>query len=209
MTWPIPIRRLRSLLQSLHIPTSRRRRFQRSWPDIDSIEGYLVPGQEWWLYETAYKLQPQAQIVEIGSFKGRSTACLALGCVGSQKSVYCIDTFNGNDSDFGERAFFGEFRKNLERLNLFQYVRPLVGTSREIAEHWNSPIDFLFIDGSHQYEDVLSDFDTYFPHVRDGGLVAFHDVTPNWPGPFAVWNDVARPRLRNTGQCTTLAFGFK
>lgn len=168
-----------------------------------------MAGQERWLYETARKLHSPARIVEIGSFKGRSTACLALGCVGTRKSVFCIDTFNGNDSDFSQRGFFGDFRKNLEKLNLFQYVHPLVGTSREIGEHWNSPIDFLFIDASHQYDDVLSDFETYFPHVRDGGLVAFHDVTPEWPGPLAVWNDVARLRLRNTGQCTTLAFGYK
>jgi predicted O-methyltransferase YrrM len=37
-------------------------------------------------------------------------------------------------------------------------------------------IDFLFIDGDHSYEGVKQDFDLYSPLVREGGLVAFHDI---------------------------------
>jgi len=37
-------------------------------------------------------------------------------------------------------------------------------------------LDFLFIDGDHTYEGVRADFMMYSPFVRDGGLIAFHDV---------------------------------
>lgn len=37
-------------------------------------------------------------------------------------------------------------------------------------------LDFLFIDGSHLYHDVKKDFEMYYPLVRDGGAIAFHDV---------------------------------
>jgi predicted O-methyltransferase YrrM len=37
-------------------------------------------------------------------------------------------------------------------------------------------VDFLFIDGDHTYEGVRKDFEMYFPFVRKGGIVAFHDV---------------------------------
>jgi predicted O-methyltransferase YrrM len=37
-------------------------------------------------------------------------------------------------------------------------------------------IDFLFIDGDHSYEGVKFDFDTYSQFVREGGLIAFHDI---------------------------------
>ncbi len=40
----------------------------------------------------------------------------------------------------------------------------------------DSKIDFLFIDGSHSYEGVKTDFLTYSPFVRDGGIIAFHDI---------------------------------
>jgi methyltransferase family protein len=38
------------------------------------------------------------------------------------------------------------------------------------------PVDLLFIDGDHTYETVRGDYETYLPHVRPGGVVAFHDV---------------------------------
>lgn len=40
----------------------------------------------------------------------------------------------------------------------------------------NRPIDYLFIDGGHKYEEVKKDFALYAPLVRDGGIVGFHDV---------------------------------
>src|SRR4051812_35292618 len=68
--------------------------FARSWPLIDSVEGLLVsPLQEFWLFKTARSLPRQAVIVEIGSFKGRSTVTLALACRGTGRRVYAIDTF--------------------------------------------------------------------------------------------------------------------
>ena len=185
------------------------RRFDNAWPHIDKIDGYLVPGQEWWLYETAAKLSDGAVIVEIGSFKGRSTACLALGCMETSKRVYAIDTFNGNDVDFPERSYFDQFQSNMQRLELSAYVRPLVGYSTEIAQQWTEPIDLLFIDGSHQFDGVLADFENFYPHVKPGGIIAFHDVAKTWPGPLKCWHEIASPRLMNTGYCKTLAFGRK
>jgi len=38
------------------------------------------------------------------------------------------------------------------------------------------PIDFLFIDGNHSYEQVLADYLMYSPLVKRGGIIAFHDT---------------------------------
>jgi predicted O-methyltransferase YrrM len=40
-------------------------------------------------------------------------------------------------------------------------------------------IDFLFIDGDHSYDGVWQDFKMYSPLVAPGGLIAFHDISPN------------------------------
>jgi predicted O-methyltransferase YrrM len=40
------------------------------------------------------------------------------------------------------------------------------------------PVDFLFVDGDHDYEGVRRDYDLYAPLVRRGGLLAFHDIVP-------------------------------
>lgn len=39
--------------------------------------------------------------------------------------------------------------------------------------------DLLFIDASHDYESVKKDYENYKKYVRKGGLIAFHDITPD------------------------------
>ena len=39
--------------------------------------------------------------------------------------------------------------------------------------------DFLFVDGDHSYDGVVSDFVAYYPLVRPGGLIALHDIVPD------------------------------
>jgi len=43
-------------------------------------------------------------------------------------------------------------------------------------------IDFLFIDGDHRYEAIKNDYNLYSPLVRDGGVIAFHDIGENEEG---------------------------
>ena len=219
-------RAMRAMASSLN---REEREFRRIWPMISSIEGLLVsPDQERWLFRMARALPDRSTIVEIGSFKGRSTSCLAFGCRGTSKRVFAIDTFLGNKEDFrtGEvflgkgkdgdytplshdGEFFNEFMKNVRRGGVTEYITPVRGRSSEVGRTWNTPIEMLFIDGSHQYEDVLSDFELFYPHVVPGGIIAFHDVVETWPGPFKVWSDVASKVLCDTGKCSSIAFGKK
>lgn len=202
---------LTGLITSVYrLVAPEERRFARAWPLIDSVEGYLSAGQERWLFLTARGLRDGATIVEIGTYKGRSTASIGLACVGTSKRLFSIDTFDGNESDFqgpGRRAFFLEWRSTVVRLDLEPYVTPVVGDSRVVSRGWKDPIDFLFIDASHVYEDVVQDFDNLFPYVVDGGVVALHDVGTH-DGPTRVWAE-RRHLLRNRGTVSNLAYGRK
>jgi hypothetical protein len=134
-----------------------------------------------------------------------------------------MDTFEGNDKDMSsgtlfEQNFYPAFRDNIEANGLGRYVTPIVGRSVDIGKTWSKPIDFLFIDGGHEYEDVLADFETFSPHVVVGGIVAFHDchnfeTDPNapvgFPGVVRVWRENAVPVLSERGMCATLAYGTK
>ncbi len=51
-------------------------------------------------------------------------------------------------------------------------------------------IDFLFIDGDHSYEGVKKDFERYKPFIRDGGIIAFHDIVSNRYGVSKFWNEI-------------------
>jgi predicted O-methyltransferase YrrM len=37
-------------------------------------------------------------------------------------------------------------------------------------------LDFIFIDGDHEYEGVKKDFELYSRLVKDHGIIAFHDI---------------------------------
>ncbi|MFZ2202451.1 MAG: glycosyltransferase [Microgenomates group bacterium] len=188
--------------------------WEKLFKKIDHIEGWLVPGQERVLYDLASRLKIGSTIVEIGSFKGRSTACLGLGA-NKSTTVYAIDTFAGNDKDFflgnqyqGERQYLDAFKKNVEWVDLKNVV-PIQSLSSTIGRRWRLPIDLLFIDGSHIYEDVRSDFELFFPHVKPGGMVLFHDVDPAFPGVYKVWHELAKNKLSRLGNFRTLYFGNK
>lgn len=181
---------------------------------VEIIEGFMVPGQEEYLFNKIKSLPTDAVIVEIGSYKGRSTVAMAYACVGTQRKILCIDTWNGNDSDFPERNFFDIWQENIQKNNLEQYVEPLQGQSHDILSQWSEltnkkKIDFIFIDGSHEYLDVLRDFELSYPLVKEGGWIAFHDVVQTWPGPERVWYNTAQFYLANHEYSSTLACGRK
>ncbi|AFY56299.1 glycosyltransferase [Rivularia sp. PCC 7116] len=183
-------------------------------PAVEAVEGYMLPGQEKYLFEKVKSLSEDAVIVEIGSFKGRSTVAMGYACIGTKRKIYCIDTWDGNDSDFSERQFFDIWQQNIQQNGLEEYVVPLRSYSHEALKQWNElteskKIDFIFIDGSHQFLDVLKDFELSFPLVKDDGWIAFHDVIHTWPGCERVWHDIAKPSLVNHEYSSTLACAQK
>jgi hypothetical protein len=198
---------LKSIVQKLD-PAERT--FWRIWPFIENIEGWLVsPHQERWMFKIARALPKGSNIVEIGSFKGRSTCCFAFGCRGRRKHVFAIDTFSGNDTDFILNEFFNDFWNNIKMCGLMDCVTPIRGLSSEVSKTWHKPIHLLYIDGSHLYENVLEDFEQYYPHVVPGGMVVFHDVQAGFPGVDRVWEEVGSLKLVDIGRCSTIAFGKK
>jgi predicted O-methyltransferase YrrM len=191
--------------------------FAYAYRKIRTIEGFLSTGQEKWLFSAVRSLPNSATVVEIGAYLGRSTASLALACRGTNRHIFSIDIFEGVYDDVRntvwqksfERNFLAEWCENMKRAHVTDHVTPLMGQSADIGRDWSKPINLLFIDGSHQYTDVVTDFETFFPHVVEGGIVALHDVTPSWPGPQKAWHGLIVHRLEATGFCGSLAYGRK
>jgi predicted O-methyltransferase YrrM len=145
------------------------------------------------LYNTAKNCKGQGVILEIGSWKGVSTIWLARGSkAGNKVKVYTVDPHTGTPfyrkmyrKMYGNVQTFPQFQKNINRANVDDIVLPIVKTSKEAEKDWNWPIEFLWIDGNHEYESVKLDFDKWFPYLIEGGIIAFHD-TLSFPGPKKV-----------------------
>jgi predicted O-methyltransferase YrrM len=138
-------------------------------PLIADVPGWLTDDEGEALYELARACTGKGVIVEIGSFKGKSTVCLGLGSqAGASVPIYAVDPHQ-------ER--FPEFKTNVQRAGIDELIRPVPSLSQAAAEEFHEPIELLFVDGSHEYDLVLEDFEKWVPKVVDGGWVAFHDTT--------------------------------
>jgi predicted O-methyltransferase YrrM len=149
---------------------------------LDELPGWLSYEEGETLYGLAKACTGRGVIVEIGSWRGKSTTCLGLGSkAGNRVPIYAIDPHSEHT--------FGEFTKNVEAAGISDLVTPMPGRSQELAEGFDQPIELLFIDGAHQYDLVLEDFERWVPKVVEDGVVAMHDTT--WfEGPKRVANDL-------------------
>jgi MMP 1-O-methyltransferase len=139
-------------------------------PLIADVPGWLTDEEGEALYELARACSGRGVIVELGSWKGKSTVCLGLGSrAGASVPVYAVDPH----ADYR----FGDFKDNVERAGIQELVRPVASLSQAAADGFDEPIEFLFVDGSHEYDLVLEDFEKWVPKVVEGGWVAFHDTT--------------------------------
>jgi len=152
--------------------------------DIAQIGGWLTKEEGEFLYGSAKNLSKNTKIVEIGSWKGRSTICFGKGAQdGSGTAVYAIDPHIGSSEHkkwFGEVNTYREFKENISNAGIAKYIQPIKKTSEEAEKDFIGGADFVFVDGAHEYEFVKKDFELWFPRLKDGGIMAFHDC---WHAP--------------------------
>lgn len=116
--------------------------------------------------------------VEIGSYQGESTEIFLKS--GVFKTLYCIDPWKGDYDPLdvasntktiikAEKKFDEKFKDN----NIIKKVKAL--SSDAVTNFEDESLDFLYIDGNHQFEAVKEDLKNYVPKVKKGGIVAGHD----------------------------------
>lgn len=118
-----------------------------------------------------HKLTPLQinNVLEIGSYSGASIYMFAGHC-NSGANIICIDPYPKPKI----HNVFNELDKNFN-VHLIQ-ERSQEELVPSIVQQITDKVDFLHIDGEHSYEAVKYDFETYSPFVRDGGLIAIHDI---------------------------------
>lgn len=163
--------------------------------ELEAIEGWLLVEEGRRLAFLAAIVPPELAIVELGSWKGKSSAWLATGSrSGRGAKVYAVDTFAGSPETPLEpgQSTLPAYELNLTRLGLRDLVTPIVSTSAAAAKSWRLPIGLLFIDALHAYDSVLEDYTLWHPFIPPGGWIAFHDYS-SWEGPTRVVEEVLKP----------------
>jgi hypothetical protein len=132
-----------------------------------------------------------AVFVEIGSWYGRSAAYMAVEIANSGKRVdfYCVDTWNGS-ADLPWMAeqlatkggsAFPSFRANMQRGGVWNLIKTIHESSVKAASLFDrESVDFVMVDGAHDYASVRDDVRAWLPKLKSNGLMAGDDA--NWPG---------------------------
>ncbi len=119
--------------------------------------------------------------LEVGSWCGSSALAAASR---SNVKVFCVDHWEGspgdltflNSQEYGSEMVFRTFCRNIGD-KLHRTVFPVHGFSVDVAKQWKLPLDFCFIDASHNFDSVIADIEAWKPFVKPGGILAGHDAT--------------------------------
>ena len=160
-----------------------RRPFSEILASVADIEGWMSDGQARLLHDRAAELGPGAQIVEIGSFRGRSMIVLA-SAAGDDVAITAIDPHLG--SDRGPQQIeadqllgdddFSVFHRNLVAAGVDERVRHVRKTSGAALADVDGEIDLLYIDGAHRFGPARSDIVDWGNRVSGGGTMLIHDA---------------------------------
>lgn len=145
------------------------------------------------------ELRPSS-IIELGSWKGASAVHMAQLCRARQLNctILCIDTWLGGRDTYtdldqypellpaaGRFRLFEKFLTNIKRLGLSDMVFPMPSTTVDAADTLQKmgvTADLVYVDASHEEEDVAKDLRAFWQIVRPGGVLLGDDYAAGWPG---------------------------
>lgn len=143
----------------------------------EGIEGWFSEEDAAFYKFAVESVKGPAHFVELGSYKGRSSAYMAVEIANSNKDIKfdCIDVWLPNLM-YGDLDFV-TFKRNM--LHLVMYHNPIKMEITAASKFYeDNSLDMVFIDADHSYEAVKNDIATWLPKVKkDGGMLAGHDIT--------------------------------
>jgi predicted O-methyltransferase YrrM len=187
------------------------RDFDAALRAVEGVDGWLSDAQARRLWDRARAAGPNARVVEIGSYRGRSAIVLAHATGGE---VVAIDPHAGNDR--GPRQIHGSagegeadnsaFRANLERAGVAERVRHVRRPSAEALGEVEGALDLLYVDGAHRYGPARDDLDRWSALVAPGGALLVHDAFSSVGVTLAIARVlVGGARFRYAGRTGSLA----
>jgi len=158
----------------------------------------------------------EGTVLEIGSYKGKSTVLLARAArLGGRPGVVAVDPLTP-DAVAATAAVTGadtaavraQFYANVERAGVSADVEFHEMRSTELARSWKRAIRLLWIDGDHSYAGARSDLSCFAPYLTDGAIVALHDVLSPFEGPVRVFADdvLGSSRFGACGFCGSIGW---
>jgi predicted O-methyltransferase YrrM len=186
--------------------------FEAVLASVAGVEGWMSPDQARRLYDAAARTDAGQRIVEIGSFRGRSTIVLA-SAAPAGVSVVAIDPHAGNDRGPQEIEGFADeaagdhevFNTNLVAAGVAERVTHLRMFSDAAHDGVDGAIEVLYIDGAHRYAPARTDIRDWGARVSKGGTMLIHDSFSSVGVTLAIMRElVPGKRWRYVGRARSL-----
>jgi len=154
---------------------------------VESIPGFFNydDAQHFWLL---LKMQEaigiEGDLLEIGTWKGRSSAFMSYFVKGDQR-IFLVDVFSAPAKDkYPEYPSIDEVRGNLFKVNSSVLPNSLVfisGNSSQLQLPKDLRLRFCHVDGGHSFDECYTDLTKITPHIISNGIVVIDDYDhPSW-----------------------------
>jgi len=155
------------------------------------IKGFLSDEEGLALYNSTRDVAHIGPCLEVGSYCGRSSVFLGLGCQSKNTTLYAVDHHRGSeehqpgelyhDAELFDHELqcmdsFPVFRRTLQLAKLEDTVVPIVAPSKLVARDWQTPLSLVFIDGGHSPSMSMEDCRVWSEKIAVGGLLMIHDI---------------------------------
>jgi predicted O-methyltransferase YrrM len=119
---------------------------------------------------------------EIGTYKGENALNMLEKL--NIKKIYLIDpyeVYENYEEDISSKNTDENY--NSARRRLRKYSKKTIYIKKFSDEAWKfipEELEFVYVDGNHEYEYVKKDMEIYWKKLKKGGILAGHDIS--WPG---------------------------
>lgn len=124
-----------------------------------------------------------AVFVELGCWKGRSSAFLAVEVLNSGKEIelHFVDHWGGSDepahkADPDLERVYEVFKQNIEGVSGADVSIHRMRTVEASDLFEDRSVDFIWVDAGHEYEDVIADLKAWWPKLVIGGVIGGDDL---------------------------------
>lgn len=156
------------------------------------VEGYFDLEEAIAIQTTVKTLPPNSNLVELGSFRGKSAIAIA-SVLPPDSFLYCVDSFENTILKRGEqkppleqviKTNLDAFASNVGRFGVTQKLRVMVMKTDEAATKFPPNFfDLILIDADHHYEPVKADLANWYPKLKPSGYLFCDDYDlPKFPG---------------------------
>jgi predicted O-methyltransferase YrrM len=186
-----------------------------AYNDLD-IEGHEVDLQGWVnpgfceCFKVVANEFSSPFVIEVGTYKGASAVIMADTI--KEGKILCVDTWLGAPEFWthvrdmakvnGYPTIFYKFTKNVKKLGLHNIITPFPISSQQasdVLKTYKVQADIIYIDGSHEYDAVLSDLKAWWPILKDGGYMIGDDFAECHPGVVAAVREFFPTGARRIG----------